>query len=134
MSEEKTKLPLAARVSIFIAAVGLVLLISAGLMYDSMAKVKETYTSPDGKYALQVLAYPRFVKSEADESKAPGKLRLVTADGAVVDQRPLDHLSDVTEPKWSTDKVVVSDQLQFELLQDKPGHGGPADGAPSMVR
>lgn len=134
MSEEQTKLPLAARVSIFIAAVGLVLLISAGLMYDSLAKVKETYTSPDGKYALQVFAYPSFGKNGADENQAPGKLRLVTADGVLVEQRPLDHLSDVTAPKWSSDKVVVNDHLQFELLQDKPGHGGPLDGAPSMVR
>lgn len=119
MSEEENKVPPTKRIILFVLTVGAVLLLCGGLWFDSQAKVKRTYNSPDGKYSLELLAYPRFVQT-VDDNSGPGKVRLVTADGVIIDQQPIDNVSQMKEPQWKSDQVSVGDSVIFPLPESAP--------------
>lgn len=114
---EKSTKPLR---TLLIAAIALLMsLIMGGIIFDSMAQLVQTYNSPDGRFTVEVYAYPRIGAMPGQGSDRPGKVRLVTTSGAVLNQYPLEMLQNMSEPLWSTDTVSIPHVVDWNLPSEK---------------
>lgn len=102
---------LALGVCLFVVMIG-------GIVFDYQAACIKKYESPDGRYIVQVLAYPKLFAGPA-QGGGPGKLRLVTRDGRPLDQAPISNVDKVPSLRWQTGRVDIDGLAVFELPADE---------------
>lgn len=100
---------------VFVLTMAGVALTLAGIVYDAQSQLETTFKSPDGKFAVEVYAYPRLLPTNAPKEKGPGKVRLVTGSGVPLDQAPLNSLSSMSEPRWTKERVHIENVADFIL-------------------
>lgn len=104
---------------VFVLTMAGVALTLAGIVYDAQSQLETTFKSPDGKFAVEVYAYPRLLPGKSPKEKGPGKVRLVTGSGVPLDQAPLNTLSSMSEPKWTKDRVHIENVADFLLPEEQ---------------
>lgn len=109
---------------------GLLALAAAGLILLStwsaeLARYRQ-FVSPDGRYQLVVLREkPLLAMRPGQSSDAPGRVRLLDAEGRLLREASVEMVQVIDEAQWSNDRVVVPLILDWPL----PAAATPAPGA-----
>ncbi|MBX9940133.1 MAG: hypothetical protein K2Y32_12815 [Candidatus Obscuribacterales bacterium] len=106
------------KVVLLVLGVCLFVVMIGGIVFDYQAACIKKYESPDGRYMVQVLAYPKLFAGPA-QGGGPGKLRLVTRDGRPLDQAPISNVDKVPALRWQANQVDIDGVAVFELPPDE---------------
>lgn len=106
------------KIVLLVLGVCLFVVMIGGIVFDYQAACIRKYESPDGRYTVQVLAYPKLFAGPT-QGGGPGKLRLVTKDGRPLDQVPISNVDKVPPLRWQANQVNIDGLAVFELPADE---------------
>jgi hypothetical protein len=83
---------------------------------ESNAGIYKTYSSPDGRYRVEVWRYPEMYAAPGDSGGAPGFVRLVdTESGKTIERKATEMVMVIDSVRWSSDSVAVKLFVDWSL-------------------